>query len=319
MNQTTSYLAEEIRNLDQTIIDHKTLAETETDIELKKLLVEEIEKLTTQKEALTQAIDTIANVGNAENGNTTTSNGVEINPNQAILEIRAGTGGDEAGLFAQDLYRMYARYGENNKWKMEELFRSENEAGGIKTITTEIRGRDVYALLRHESGVHRVQRVPVTESGGRIHTSTATIAVLPELKKVELEIKPDDLHWEFFRAGGNGGQNVNKVSTAVRLTHLPTGTIVECKEERFQGKNREKALSLLQSRIFTRMQEQNVQNIADLRSTQVGTADRSEKIRTYNYPQDRVTDHRVNQNWHNIEGMMEGDIGDMLETCKTLA
>jgi peptide chain release factor 1 len=233
---------------------------------------------------------------------------LEINPDIVILEIRAGTGGDEAGLFANDLYRMYSRYAEKSHWHKEE----------IKTLTAEFRGPNAYNLLKNESGVHRVQRIPTTESSGRIHTSTATVAVLPKIKKIDIEIKPDDLEWEFYRAGGHGGQNVNKVSTAVRLTHKPTRITIGCQEERFQGKNRERALEMLRGKLFALMQEQQVKDISDLRSNQIGSAERSEKIRTYNFPQDRVTDHRINKNWHNIEGIMNGQIDKILETCSTI-
>jgi peptide chain release factor 1 len=229
-----------------------------------------------------------------------------------------GTGGDEAGLFAFDLYRMYMRYGENEGWKVEELFFSENGVGGIKTVTMEIKGKDVYKLLKNESGVHRVQRVPTTEAGGRIHTSTATVAVLPVLKKVEINIRPEDIKMDFFRSGGHGGQNVNKVSTAVRLTHTPTGVVVECQEERFQAKNREKAMAILESRLYNLMQEQQVKSITDIRTEQVGSGERSEKIRTYNYPQDRITDHRINKNFHNIPSIMNGNLKDILENCSRL-
>ena len=185
-------------------------------------------------------------------------------------------------------------------------------------MAIEIKGLNVYKKLQHESGVHRVQRVPVTESGGRIHTSTATVAVLPELKKTDIEIKPEDLKWDFFRAGGHGGQNVNKVSTAVRLTHLPTQIVIECQEERSQGKNRDKALGVLNSKLYTLMHEQNVKSISDLRTNQVGSGDRSEKIRTYNFPQDRVTDHRINKNWHGIAYILNGDLDKIFQDCNAL-
>ena len=232
-----------------------------------------------------------------------------------ILEIRAGTGGDEATLFARELYKMYSRYGEKHNWVFTELFLSEGDANGIKTLSVEVKGLRVYEKLKNESGVHRVQRVPVTESGGRIHPSTATVAVLPDIKKVDLEIRADDLKWEFFRSGGKGGQNVNKVSTAVRLIHIPTQSVVECQEERSQGKNREKALKILHSKLYTIMHEQNVKHVTDIRTNMVGSGDRSEKIRTYNYPQDRITDHRLNKNWHGINIMMNGGIDNMLDEC----
>lgn len=236
----------------------------------------------------------------------------EVNLNAAILEVRPGTGGDEASLFAGELFEMYTRYAEKSGWKVEVINMSEGNAGGVKLATAELKGTNAYTLLKNESGVHRVQRVPITEAGGRIHTSTATVAILPIVTKVEIEIKPDDLKWDFFRSGGHGGQNVNKVSTAVRLTHIPTGIVIECQEERFQGKNREKALSILKSRLYTEMQEQQVGSISQLRANQVGTGDRVEKIRTYNFPQDRVTDHRYKESWHNIPSILAGNIDDIL-------
>lgn len=316
MNKTEEYLKHEIERIDLQIKENEDIIKSpDSDETLKELAKDEIENLSGQKTALVESMvpsEEVAPAGETE------GDFDGINTNVVTLEIRSGTGGDEAGLFASDLYRMYLRYGEKNNWKAEEVFRSENEAGGLKTISAEIRGKDVYKLLKNESGVHRVQRVPTTESGGRIHTSTATIAILPKLRKVNIEIHPNDLKWDFFRSGGKGGQNVNKVSTAVRLTHLPTGTIVECQEERFQGKNREKALEILNSRIFNLMQEQAVKHVSDIRTTQVGSGERNEKIRTYNYPQSRVTDHRINQSWHGIGTIMDGDIGKILTACSEI-
>lgn len=313
MNQAEDYLKHEIARIEEAIKENEAIASSpDADEELKKMAKEEVESLKKQKEDLVESVNT----GSSNNNASETQNTDDpINPNIVNLEIRSGTGGNEAGLFANDLYRMYLRYGEKNNWKVEEVFRSENEIGGLKTVSAEIRGKNVYNLLRNESGVHRVQRVPTTESGGRIHTSTATVAVLPKLKKVNIEIHPNDLQWDFFRSGGKGGQNVNKVSTAVRLTHVPTGVIVECQEERFQGKNREKALEILNSRLYNIMQEQAVKHVSDIRTTQVGTGDRNEKIRTYNYPQNRVTDHRLNESWHGMGMIMDGGIGDILEAC----
>ncbi len=305
MNYYTEYIKKETERLDALIQEHEELKKT-ADSGLIPLIEDEISKLREQKEQLLDS-------ENESGESVQESSESEVNPDIAILEIRAGAGGNEAGIFAHDLYRMYSRFAEKKKWKLTELFKSENEVGGIKTISTEVKGTQAYQLLKHESGVHRVQRVPITEAGGRIHTSTATVAVLPKLEKVEINIHPDDLEWEFFRSGGKGGQNVNKVSTAVRLTHKPTGITVECQEERFQGKNREKALEILRSRIYAEMQEQQVKNITELRSGQIGSAMRNEKIRTYNYPQSRVTDHRVNKSWHNIGMIMDGDIEDILE------
>ena len=303
MDYFNDYIKNEIEKIDVLIKEHEEMRKT-ADVGMLQLIDEEISKLTEQKRQLETPKAEEEDVQEETTGN--------INPNVATLEIRSGTGGNEAGLFAQDLFRMYERFAEKKNWKIIVVFRSENEIGGIKTISAEVRGTNAYGLLRNESGVHRVQRVPATESGGRIHTSTATVAVLPKLQKVEIEIHPDDLEWDFFRSGGRGGQNVNKVSTAVRLTHKPTGIIVECQEERFQGKNREKALEILRSRIYTEMQEQQVKSISDLRAGQVGSGMRNEKIRTYNYPQNRVTDHRANKSWHNISLIMDGDIENIL-------
>lgn len=316
MDQTQNYLQNEIKKIKKEIEDNKKVLEGETDVEMKKLAEDEISTLEKQKEALEKSL----NPQNFSGVKKTSSEdeSFDLDPNVAILEIRSGTGGDEAGLFAKDLYRMYFRYGEKAKWKVEEDYLAENEVGGIKTLIVEIKGQNVFDLLKNESGVHRVQRVPLTEAAGRIHTSTATVTVLPKLKSINIEIRPDDLKWEFYRSGGKGGQNVNKVSTAVRLTHIPTGTIVECQEERFQGKNREKALSILHSKLYAQMQEQHVKSVTNLRSSQVGSAERSEKIRTYNFPQDRITDHRINKNWHSIERVMNGDIEKILEDCAVL-
>ena len=253
-----NYLEAEIKRIEDEILLNKKALENEENVEMKKMIQEEIDSLTAQKKALE---DSSYSHGTRKESLSDNNGSVNIDYDTATLEIRSGACGDEAGLFARDLYRMYSRYGETAGWKIKEDYLNENEAGGIKTLIAEIKGANVYNILKNESGVHRVQRVPVTEAAGRIHTSTATVAVLPKIKKIEIEIKPDDLKWDFFRSGGKGGQNVNKVSTAVRLTHIPTDTVVECQEERFQGKNREKALSLLHSKLYTQMQEQNVKNI----------------------------------------------------------
>jgi peptide chain release factor 1 len=316
MEETIRNLQSEIEAVSAQISQYYTLADQEQNEEMKKLILEETQMLAQQKKELESTLNSLVN-GN-EIGDAPADEADPIHPNIAILEIRAGAGGDEAGIFAADLYNMYIRFCERKNWKHEQISFSENEAGGAKLVSSEIRGLGVYPLFKNESGVHRVQRVPVTESGGRIHTSTATVAVLPQLKKVNLEIKPEDLKWEFFRAGGHGGQNVNKVSTAVRLIHLPTNIIIECQEERSQGKNRDKALNVLYSKIYTMMQEQQVKKVTDLRTQQVGTADRSEKIRTYNFPQDRVTDHRINKNWHSINNIMLGFIDNILEDSSNI-
>jgi peptide chain release factor 1 len=231
-----------------------------------------------------------------------------------IMEIRAGAGGEEAGLFAKDLYRMYARFAEDNKWKTEVLSVSDGDAGGFKEIIFSVKGTDVYGALKYESGVHRVQRIPETESGGRIHTSTATVAVMPEVDDVEVNIDPGDLKIDTYRSSGAGGQHVNVTDSAVRITHLPTGVVVSCQDERSQLQNREKAMRVLRARLYQHALETQQSEIAENRRTQVGTGDRSEKIRTYNYPQNRITDHRVNLTVHNLEQVMEGDIRELIDS-----
>ncbi len=310
MEETKKALQDEINRLQDEISQNETLLAGNIGTEMTILVEEEIAKLKNTVKDLNNSLNALE--GNFEINSDEDSN-EDFSLNIAILEIRAGTGGDEAGLFAKDLYDMYLRYAEKANWKKELLFLSENEAGGIKTVSLKLKGLNAYMLLKNESGVHRVQRVPKTEASGRIHTSAATVAVLPELKKVKINLRPEDIKIDFFRSGGSGGQNVNKVSTAVRLTHVPTNTVVECQEERTQGKNREKAMQMLESRIYTMMKEQKVKEISDLRAEQVGLGDRSEKIRTYNFPQDRVTDHRINRNWHNLPAIMNGDIQTILE------
>jgi peptide chain release factor 1 len=231
-----------------------------------------------------------------------------------ILEIRAGAGGDEAGLFASDLLRMYTRYIESHKgWSLEPIDSSVSERGGIKEIAVQISGPAVWSHFKFERGVHRVQRVPTTEASGRIHTSTATVAVLPEAQEVDIRIDPGDLRIDTFRAHGAGGQHINKTDSAVRITHIPTGFVVACQDERSQIKNRAKAMKLLRSRLLEQLQEKHDQEISLDRRNQVGTGDRSEKIRTYNYPQDRITDHRINFNVHNLPGVMEGNLDPLIK------
>lgn len=234
-----------------------------------------------------------------------------------IVEIRAGTGGGEAGLFAADLYRMYARYAEAKGWKVDVLNTSESGIGGFREIVFEVTGKAAFSRLKFESGVHRVQRVPQTESQGRIHTSTATVAVLPKAEEIELEIKDDDIKMDLFHASGSGGQNVNKVETAVRLTHIPSGLVVACQEERSQLKNRIKAMSVLRTKLLdAEIQKQN-EAITETRRRQVGSGERSEKIRTYNFPQDRITDHRIGASFHNLPGLLAGDLDDLIDAVAT--
>lgn len=230
-----------------------------------------------------------------------------------ILEIRAGTGGEEAALFAADLFRMYSRYAERRGWKVEVLSSHPTGLGGFKEIVALIQGRGAYSRLKHESGVHRVQRIPITESQGRIHTSTATVAVLPEAEDVEVQVDPKDLKVEVFRASGPGGQHVNKTETAVRITHIPTGIVVQCQDERSQHQNRAKAMKILMARLLELKRRQQEEQIAQERRTQIGTGERSERIRTYNFPQRRVTDHRIGLTLYRLEEVLDGELEEIIE------
>ena len=236
-----------------------------------------------------------------------------------IVEIRAGTGGDEASLFAADLYRMYARYAESLRWKVEVMEAGETEAGGFKEIIFSVGGKDVYGSLRCESGVHRVQRVPVTESQGRIHTSAVTVAVLPEARETDFAVKDADLKIDVYRSSGPGGQSVNTTDSAVRITHLPTGLVVTCQDEKSQIKNKAKAMRVLRSRLYEAEEARRLAERAAQRKSQVGSGDRSERIRTYNFPQNRVTDHRINLTLYKLDRVMEGEIGELVEALKVSA
>ncbi|MEK7805039.1 MAG: peptide chain release factor 1, partial [Planctomycetota bacterium] len=235
-----------------------------------------------------------------------------VSSKNVIAEIRAGTGGGEAAIFAADLFRMYTRYAENQGWKVELFDSSETDLGGFKEVTFSIEGRNVYQKLRFESGTHRVQRVPRTEASGRVHTSTATVAILPEIEEVEFDINPNDLLVDTFRASGPGGQKVNKTSSAVRITHVPTGLVVKCLDEKSQHKNRAKAMRILRTRMYEMFEGQKRDERDQIRRGQIGTGDRSEKIRTYNYSQNRVTDHRINFSVHNLEQVMMGLLDDIV-------
>ena len=234
-----------------------------------------------------------------------------------IIEIRAGAGGDEASLFAADLFRMYSRYAQSKGWEIDIIDSNEIGIGGFKEIIYEIKGKGAFSRLKYERGVHRVQRVPTTESSGRIHTSTATVAVFPQVDEVEISINPDDLKTDIYHSRGAGGQNVNKVATAVRITHLPTGIVATCQDERSQLRNRMKAISVLRARLLDLEQRKQEEEVTKQRRSQVGTGDRAEKIRTYNFPQDRITDHRISLTLHNLPRILEGELDELIDTLAT--
>ncbi|HZJ76934.1 MAG TPA: peptide chain release factor 1 [Oscillospiraceae bacterium] len=234
-----------------------------------------------------------------------------------IIEIRAGAGGDEAGLFAADLFRMYTRYAENAGWRVEMLSGNSTGLGGFKEVIFMVEGKGAYSMLKYESGVHRVQRIPTTESGGRIHTSTITVAVLPEAEDVDFELDINDIRIDTFRSSGNGGQSVNTTDSAIRVTHIPTGMVVSCQDEKSQHKNKDKALKILRARLLDNLIQEQHEEIAEDRKSQVGTGDRSERIRTYNFPQGRITDHRINLTLYKLDNFMDGDIQEMLDTLIT--
>lgn len=300
-NNKTAYLAERYETLTR---EEGVLAKmAEKDPGLKELSEEELLAIRAEQKNLLEQMEKTLKAEEAE----------EEFPNEAVLEVRAGAGGEEAALFAEELAIMYKRYAEIVGWSWKTLSESESSLGGYKEATFEISGRGVYQSLRFETGVHRIQRVPATEKIGRVHTSTASVAVLPIRKKVSVEINPADIEMEFSRSGGAGGQNVNKVETAVRLIHKPTGIDVRCTSERSQAKNREKAMSILAAKIQVLKEEEEAKNYAGVRKNQIGTGDRSEKIRTYNILQDRVTDHRIKESWHNIQAIFAGNIGPIIE------
>ena len=234
-----------------------------------------------------------------------------------ILEIRAGAGGEEAALFASNLLRMYERFCEQNRWKLETLNLNETGIGGIKEISASIEGKDVYGKLKYESGVHRVQRIPATETGGRIHTSTATVAILAEADEVDINIEDKDLRIDTYRASGAGGQHINKTDSAIRITHAPTGIVVQCQDERSQHKNKAAALKMLRAKLFEMEEIKKMNELSDNRKSQVGSGDRSEKIRTYNFPQGRVTDHRIGVTLHKLDSILDGDINELIQLLTT--
>lgn len=280
----------------------KTLLAEEPDIDLREMVQTELDDLAEKKSGLEQRLKILL---------------LPKDPNDdknVILEIRAGTGGEEAALFAADLFRMYTRYAERQGWKTEVLNANYTDIGGFKELICLIQGKGAYSYFKFESGVHRVQRIPTTESGGRIHTSAATVAVMPEAEDVDVEIDPNDLRIDVFCASGHGGQSVNTTQSAVRITHIPSGIVVSMQDEKSQHKNKDKAMKVLRARLLDRAQEEHQQKMSDTRKSMVGSGDRSERIRTYNFPQNRVTDHRIGLTLHRLDGVLEGDLDEIIET-----
>ena len=299
-----SSLIEAYRCYKKILAEIKGNRELLTDPDMKEMAEDELKSLEAEKDALEADIQLLL---------------LPKDPNDnksVILEIRAGTGGDESALFAGDLFRMYSRFADTNRWKVETISASESERGGFKEIIASVEGEGVFAKLKYESGTHRVQRVPETEAQGRIHTSACTVAIMPEAEDVDIEINPTDLKIDVYRSSGAGGQHVNTADSAVRITHLPTGTVVACQEERSQIKNRAKAMKVLKTRILdTIVQEQNAKLAAD-RKLQVGSGDRSERIRTYNFPQGRMTDHRIGLTLYRLDAILSGDIGEIVDALR---
>ena len=295
----------EYKGCKETVEDSLMMLEEETDEEMREMLKEE---LNTAKDRITELERELKILLLPKDPN---------DDKNVIVEIRAGAGGDEAALFAAEMYRLYTKYAEKNRWRVEMVSCDEIGIGGMKEVNFMITGQGAYSKLKYESGVHRVQRVPETESQGRIHTSTVTVAVLAEADDVELNINPTDIKTDVFRASGAGGQHINKTESAVRLTHLPTGLVVECQDERSQFKNKDKAMKILRSRLFDMLQQEQNDKIASERKTQVGTGDRSERIRTYNYPQGRITDHRINFTLYRLEDVLNGNLEEVLDALAT--
>lgn len=295
------------KDLVKSILEAKDMLEMEDDAEIKEMAKEELKELEVQIDLILQELQLLLVPKDPLDGK------------NIIMEIRAGTGGDEAALFAADLYRMYARYAENKGWKVDIISSNENELGGFKEVVYSISGKDVYANFRYESGGHRVQRVPVTESNGRIQTSAATVAVLPEAEEADVDIKQNDLKIDVFRSQGCGGQSVNTTDSAVRITHLPTGVVVTCQDEKSQLKNKNKAMKVLRSRILEAEVERVNQERSEHRKIQVGSGDRSQRIRTYNYPQGRITDHRINLTLYKLDSFMQGNMDEMFSALKLSA
>lgn len=298
-------LYETVEKLEADLSENQTLlADADADPDLKELAQEESEGLEAEHTQQRDALLLLMLPPDPSDSRNT------------IVEIRAGAGGDEASLFAGDLYRMYQRFAENRGWKIEPMGASESDAGGFKEVSFLITGEDVFKVLKYESGVHRVQRVPVTEASGRIHTSTATVAVLPEAEEVDVELKQDELRIEACRAGGPGGQHVNTTDSAVQVLHIPTGIMVRCQDGRSQGKNKEKALSILRAKLYEKRKQEEAAKYSEQRRSLIGSGGREEKIRTYNFPQSRVTDHRIGLTSHNLTGILDGQLHEFMETLQ---
>jgi peptide chain release factor 1 len=306
-NKKTSYLAGEYERLEKE--EERVLEMSKSDKEMKDLADEEITNLKSRKDSLFEEMQKIVQAEGKE----------DEFPNEIILEVRAGAGGEEAALFAEQLAGMYEKYAEKKGWQFTAVNKSESPLGGYKEASFEMRGRGVYERLRFETGVHRIQRVPVTEKTGRVHTSTASIAILPIRKKTTVEINPADIEVEFSRSGGKGGQNVNKVETAVRIVHKPTGIDVRSTSERSQQRNKDKAMQILYAKLEVIKADEEAKKLSSERKEQIGTGDRSEKIRTYNILQDRVTDHRIKKSWHNLGNIFEGEIDAITEAIEERA
>jgi len=285
------------------LAETETLLSTSTEAEMATLIKEEVNKLKQERNDLLRQLK-LSLIS-------------EDLANDVIVEIRAGAGGEEASLFAADLFRMYSRYAQAKGWQVEVIDSNQSDIGGFKELVFEVKGKGAFSRLKYERGCHRVQRVPITEASGRIHTSTATVAVLPETEEIELNIKPDELKMEFFRSRGAGGQNVNKVTTAVRVTHLPTGIVATCQDERSQIRNRMKAMAVLRARLFDLEQQRQSESIDRERRNQVGSGERAEKIRTYNFPQNRLTDHRLNSSFYNLPQILDGELDEVIEALIT--
>ena len=302
----------EIKDVKNQIEENRTILKANEDPEFCSLAQEELNSLLIRQKNLESWLENELNPKEEASEKT----GEKKQNNTIIVEIRAGTGGDEAALFAANLYRMYSRYAQIKGWKEKVLNSHRNEIGGTKEISFEIKGDDVFASLKYEGGVHRVQRIPETEKNGRVHTSTATVAIMLRPKKAEIKINPTDLRIDIFRSSGPGGQNVNKRETAIRITHLPTGMVVASQTARNQLANKENAMAILEARLLEKKQIEEEERSAGNRKSQVGWGTRSEKIRTYNFPQDRITDHRIKKNWHNIEKIMAGEMDQMVTALK---